>query len=101
MCRCPSPPKLIAIQNLKCQRLDGGPAISQDDAVSLARQQMQNEALQNSEDQIVLRLLDEYSQQPLATRRYRLEFPEKVLNSSVKNLIEAALDDIASSGAAR
>lgn len=79
LCRCPSPPKLIAIQSLKCQILDGDSATSPEAAASLARQQMQSDALQDSKDQIVLRLLDDYSQQPLASRRYRLEFPSKVV----------------------
>ncbi|MPQ57339.1 PAAR domain-containing protein [Duganella sp. FT27W] len=79
LCRCPSPPRLIAIQSLKCQILDGDSATSPEAAASLARQQIQSDALQDPKDQIVLRLLDDYSQQPLAARRYRLEFSDKVV----------------------
>ena len=79
LCRCPSPPRLIAIQSLKCQSVEGGSAISPEAAASLARQQIQSDALKDPKDQIVLRLIDDYSQQPLASRRYRLEFPSKVV----------------------
>ena len=79
LCRCPSPPRLIAIQSLKCQSVEGGSVISPEAAASLARQQIQSDALKDPKDQIVLRLLDDYSQQPLAARRYRLEFSDKVV----------------------
>ena len=79
LCRCPSPPRLIANQSLKCQSVEGACATSPEAAASLARQQTQNDAPQDPKEQIALRLLDDYSQHPLAARRYRLEFADKVV----------------------
>lgn len=79
VCRCSSPPRLVANQNLKYQNLhhtgDSGATDTPEQAASNVRQQIQQDALTSSDEMIVLRLLDEYSQHPLANRRYRLEFP--------------------------
>lgn len=82
VCKCPSPPRLIANQTLKYQSIGGAsaPAAAQAvQAAATARTAAQSAELSAQNDQIALRLLDEITQAPLAHKRYRLEFPGKAI----------------------
>jgi len=83
VCKCTSPPKLVANQSLKCQMVGGmgagTTAASAEKVASNARRDIQAAAIDNSEDKVMLRFLDEFSQTPIAAKRYRLELPEKII----------------------
>jgi uncharacterized Zn-binding protein involved in type VI secretion len=91
VCKCPLPPRLVANQSLKCQVVDGGgggvagadgtssSAASPEEVASTARRDTQAAAIEQSEEKVMLRFLDEYSQAPIAAKRYRLELPDKII----------------------
>jgi uncharacterized Zn-binding protein involved in type VI secretion len=81
ICKCASPPRLIANQRHKYQVV-GGSAPPPSDATKAAaavRKEAQAAALGDHEEQITLRLLDDLTQAPLAARRYRLELAGKTI----------------------
>lgn len=88
VCKCPSPPRLIANQSLKCQVVGGGSvgegatptAASAEEVASGVRREIQAAAIEQSEDKVTLRFLDEFSQVPIAAKRYRLELADKVID---------------------
>lgn len=85
ICKCPSPPRLIASQTLKCQAIGAAPAPSDSEAIqaaSVARTEAQSSAFGTQEEQIVLRLLDEVTQAPLAGRRYRLQLSDQLIEGT-------------------
>lgn len=83
VCKCPSPPKLVANQSLKCQVVGnveaGTTAAAAEKVASAARRDSQAAAIDKSEDKVMLRFLDEFSQTPIAAKRYRLELPGKII----------------------
>jgi uncharacterized Zn-binding protein involved in type VI secretion len=81
VCKCTPPPKLIASQQRKYQEVGGSapsPA-SATQAAATAREEAQAAALGDQEEQITLRFLDDLTQAPLTSRRYRLELAGKTL----------------------
>ena len=100
MCKCPSPPKLVATQTLRYQQPGGdiaatattattaaaatatataAPAATPEQAASHTRQAEQDAALAQADEPITLRLLDDYTGQALPDKPYRLEFATKVI----------------------
>jgi uncharacterized Zn-binding protein involved in type VI secretion len=84
VCACPSPPRLVASQSLKCQVVGGGggaahagPAAAS--AASAVRVLAQAAALAEQAGQVALRFVDEFTQAPIASKRYRLELPERTI----------------------
>lgn len=90
VCACPSPPRLVANQSLKCQVLGGGggagngahaePAAAS--TASAIRVLAQAAALTEQAEQVCLRLVDEFTQAPIPSKRYRLELPERVIEGA-------------------
>jgi uncharacterized Zn-binding protein involved in type VI secretion len=84
VCACPSPPRLMANQSLKCQVVGGGGATEHGEpaAASTAaavRELAQATALTEQAEQVALRFVDELTQAPIAAKRYRLELPERAI----------------------
>ncbi|TFW11634.1 PAAR domain-containing protein [Duganella callida] len=80
ICKCISPPRLIANQSLKCQHVGGGGSTDSAESVaSSAREQAQAAALTEETEQIALRLIDDLTQAPLSGKRYRLTLADKTL----------------------
>ena len=89
VCACASPPRLVANQSLKSQTAGGGgggaSAHDEPAAASVAsgvRMLAQEAALADQTDQtdqIALRFVDELTQAPIASKRYRLELPERAV----------------------
>jgi uncharacterized Zn-binding protein involved in type VI secretion len=87
VCACPSPPRLVADQSLKCQVIGGGGGAANGEAAavsvaSAAREQAQTAALAEQVEQVALRFVDEFTQAPIASKRYRLELPERVIEGT-------------------
>jgi uncharacterized Zn-binding protein involved in type VI secretion len=85
VCACPSPPRLVANQSLKCQVIGGGGAAAHAEpaaasAASAARILAQAAALTEQAEQVALRFVDEFTQAPIASKHYRLELPERAIN---------------------
>jgi uncharacterized Zn-binding protein involved in type VI secretion len=85
VCACSSPPRLVADQSLKCQVVgSGGAAAAHGEsaaasAASCARILAQQVALAKQVEQVALRFVDELTQVPIASKRYRLELPERAI----------------------
>jgi uncharacterized Zn-binding protein involved in type VI secretion len=94
VCQCSPPPRLIASQQRKWQALGGSEGGGDDDsggagaahsaaaatqAASAAREATQASALGAQDEQVRLRFVDELTHAAMATRRYRLELPGKVM----------------------
>ncbi len=88
VCACPSPPRLVANQSLKCQVIGGSGAAAAHaepaaaSAASEVRAMAQEAALAKQDEhggQIALRFVDELTQAPIASKRYRLELPERAI----------------------
>jgi uncharacterized Zn-binding protein involved in type VI secretion len=84
VCACPSPPRLVADQSLKCQVVGGGAAAAHAEtaaasAASAFRASAQAAVLTEQTQQVALRFVDEFTQTPIASKRYRLELPERAI----------------------
>lgn len=84
VCACPSPPRLVANQSLKCQVVGGGGAAEHGEpaaanTAAAVRALAQATALTGQSEQVPLRFVDELTQAPIATQRYRLELPERAI----------------------
>jgi uncharacterized Zn-binding protein involved in type VI secretion len=92
VCACPSPPRLIANQHLKYQNIgggggsgdggNGGAAHTEAAAAGIAsavRTQAQAAALTEQAERVALRFVDDFTQAPIASKRYRLELPERTI----------------------
>lgn len=81
ICKCASPPRLIANQRHKYQVVGGGTASTgtAEQAATSAREDMQAAALGEETEQVRLRLLDDATQTPIAGRRYRLDLPGRMI----------------------
>jgi uncharacterized Zn-binding protein involved in type VI secretion len=83
VCACPSPPRLVASQSLKYQTIGGGGAAFAEpmasSAASTVRVLTQEAALAEKAEQVALRFVDEFTQTAIASRRYRLELPDRVI----------------------
>lgn len=55
------------------------PAASAEEVASTARRDIQAAAIGDSKDKVILRFLDEFSQAPIAAKRYRLELVDKII----------------------
>lgn len=88
LCKCASPPRLIANQRHKYQLVGGASAASADaaeHAATSARQDTQAAALGEQTPQVMLRLLDDVTQAPIVGQRYRLELPGRVIEGVTDN----------------
>ena len=88
VCACPAPPRLVANQTLKYQSLGGGGGgenhseADAANAASASRVTAQASALTEQAEQVALRFVDEFTQAPIASKRYRLELPECAIEGS-------------------
>lgn len=84
VCACPAPPRLVANQTLKYQSIGGGGGAEHSEsaaanAASASRVTAQASALTDRAEQVALRFVDEFTQAPIASKRYRLELPERAI----------------------
>jgi uncharacterized Zn-binding protein involved in type VI secretion len=82
ICKCASPPRLIANQQHKYQVVGGTvdtSAGTPEQAATRVREAAQTAALGEQPVQVALRLLDDITQAPIVGRRYRLDLPGRVI----------------------
>ena len=87
VCACPAPPRLMANQSLKYQSVGGGGGAEHGEAAAASaaaagRALAQTSALPEHTEQVALRFVDEFTQAPIASKRYRLELPERAIEGS-------------------
>ncbi len=88
LCKCASPPRLIANQRHKYQVVGGAADTSAGTAeqtATTAREAIQAAALGEQPAQVALRLLDDVTRAPIVGRRYRLELPGRVIEGVTDN----------------
>lgn len=83
ICKCPSPPRLIASQNFAMQTVDSASHAGQSATTAAVADKLNAEpAKEDDTDGIALLLLDPDSNEPFEHRPYRLELTDQVIEGT-------------------
>jgi uncharacterized Zn-binding protein involved in type VI secretion len=82
VCKCPTPPKLIANQRVRYQSVGGGASESAQRVASSVREAAQADALGEDTEQVILRLIDDLTREPLHGKRYQLKLAGKTIEGT-------------------
>lgn len=81
LCNCSPPPRLVAIQQHKSQRIDAGQRLAESAAAEAAERASRPASPRSADraDELTIRFLDNANDEPLRHKKYRLAFPGKVI----------------------